>query len=186
MNKQQSGHLILIWHITPEVSGAKQPMKEMEKTSQKSKRGQDGAKPDQLSCCYSYQCCPCCWGQPSLGRGLSLGTEISLLLGFIRVLIPGIRSHSFTLYHQEIFWALPLQANISRTLPFSLSLFPLPFLEFWAEPPIISHLGDFNSVCFLLCPPVACSQYSNEGNPCTRSDYVTPLLNCPGCLSHAK
>ena len=31
--------------------------------------------------------------------GLSLGTEISLLLGFTRVLIPGIRSHSFTLYH---------------------------------------------------------------------------------------
>ena len=29
-------------------------MKEMEKTSQKSKRGQDRAKPDQLSCCYSY------------------------------------------------------------------------------------------------------------------------------------
>ena len=184
MNKQQSGHLILIWHITPEVSGAKQPMKEMEKTSQKSKRGQDRAKPDQLSCCYS---CPCCWGQPSLGRGLLLGTEISLLLRFIRVLIPGIRSHSFTLYHQEIFWALPLHANISRTLPFSLSLSFLCHFQSsgLSHPSSLTLVISTVSVSsFVLLQPVL----STVMRVTLAQGQIMSLLcsNCPGCLSHAE
>lgn len=135
-------------------------MKEMEKTSQKSKRGQDRAKPDQLSCCYSYLAVAIPAPAAGVNQAWAGGSHWALRFLFCSGLSEYLfleleATHSLSTIRRS--FGLYLYRQIyPEPSPF-LSLFPLPFLEFWAEPPIISHLGDFNSVCFLLCSPIACS-----------------------------
>ena len=109
-----------------------------ERNGEDRSQAQEGSGPSRArpatSCCSYYYSCPCSQGQPSPG-GLSLGTEIFLLFMFLIVLIPRTRSHSLTLLPiRRSFW-LYFYGQIYPESSLSLSLFTLPFLELWAEPP---------------------------------------------------
>lgn len=146
MNKRQSGHLILIVYY-PRVSEAsinERNGKDKPKVPEGS--GLSKARPTELL--LFTPLLPLMPGSSKAG-GLSLGTEISLLLGFTKLLIPGIEKPLIPLYHWESFGLYLYRQIYPEPSPFlSLSLsLPFPEVLGWTT---YLHLGDFNSVCFSL------------------------------------